>query len=169
MQTSMMKKFIVISFLSIIVSRLIPHPPNFTSTIAIAFYLPALFGVKYIIVATTAFLVCDLIIGLHPLILFTWLGLILVGLISQTFTKYYFRLPGVMIGCLIFFFVSNFGVWLFSDMYSKDVPGLIQCYIMGLPFLQNSLIGSLLFSIIIETIVFFKSTKTFIRKVNINF
>ena len=169
MQVSIIKKFIVISFFSIIISRLIPHPPNFTSTIAIAFYLPALFGVKYIIVATTAFIVCDLIIGLHPLILFTWLGLILVGVISQAFTKYYLRVPGVMIGCLVFFFVSNFGVWLFSDMYSKDLPGLIQCYIMGLPFLQNSLIGSLLFSLIIESIVIFKSTKNFIRKVNINF
>ena len=169
MQISMIKKFIVVSFLSIIISRLIPHPPNFTSTIAIAFYLPALFGVKYIIVATTAFIVCDLIIGIHPLILFTWLSLILIGLISQAFTKYYLRVPGVMIGCLVFFYVSNFGVWLFSDMYSKDLPGLIQCYIMGLPFLQNSLIGSLLFSIVIESIVIYKSTKTFIRKVNINF
>ena len=169
MQISMIKKFIVISFLSIIFSRLIPHPPNFTSTFAIAFYLPALFGLKYIIVATTAFIVCDLIIGLHPLIFFTWLGLILVGLISQAFTKYYFRVPGVMIGVLIFFFVSNFGVWLFSDMYSQDLKGLTQCYIMGLPFLQNSLIGSLLFSLIIESIVIFKSTKTFIRKVNVNF
>ena len=169
MQISMIKKFIVISFLSIIISRLIPHPPNFTSTIAIAFYLPALFGLKYIIVATTAFIVCDLIIGLHPLIFFTWLGLIIVGLTSQAFTKYYFRVPGVMIGVLIFFFVSNFGVWLLSDMYSQDLKGLTQCYIMGLPFLQNSLIGSLLFSLIIESIVIFKSTKTFIRKVNINF
>ena len=169
MQISMIKKFIVISFLSIIISRLIPHPPNFTSTIAIAFYLPALFGLKYIIVATTAFIVCDLIIGLHPLIFFTWLGLMLVGLISQAFTKYYFRVPGVVIGVLIFFFVSNFGVWLLSDMYSQDLKGLTQCYIMGLPFLQNSLIGSLLFSLIIESIVIFKSTKTFIRKVNINF
>ena len=169
MQISMIKKFIVISFLSIIISRLIPHPPNFTSTIAIAFYLPALFGLKYIIVATTAFIVCDLIIGLHPLIFFTWLGLIIVGLTSQAFTKYYFRVPAVMIGVLIFFFVSNFGVWLLSDMYSQDLKGLTQCYIMGLPFLQNSLIGSLLFSLIIESIVIFKSTKTFIRKVNINF
>ena len=169
MQISMINKFLVISFLSIIVSRLIPHPPNFTSTIAIAFYLPALFGVKYIIVATTAFIVCDLIIGIHPLILFTWLALILVGLISQAFTKNYMRVPGVMLGCLIFFFVSNFGVWLLSDMYSQDLTGLTQCYIMGLPFLQNSLIGSLLFSLIIESIVIFKSTKTFIRKVNINF
>lgn len=169
MQISMINKFLVISFFSIIVSRLIPHPPNFTSTIAIAFYLPALFGVKYIIVATTAFILCDLIIGVHPLILFTWLGLILVGLISQAFTKYYIRIPGVIIGCLIFFFVSNFGVWLFSDMYSQNFKGLTQCYIMGLPFLKNSLIGSLLFSLIIESIVIFKSTKTFIRKVNINF
>ena len=169
MQISMINKFLVISFLSIIVSRLIPHPPNFTSTIAIAFYLPALFGVKYIIVATTAFIVCDLIIGLHPLIFFTWLGLMLVGLISQAFTKYYFRVPGVMIGVLIFFFVSNFGVWLLSDMYSQDLKGLTQCYIMGLPFLQNSLIGSLLFSLIIESVIVFKSTKNFIRKVNINF
>lgn len=169
MKISMIKNFIVISFLSIIISRLIPHPPNFTSTIAIAFYLPALFGLKYIIVATTAFIVCDLIIGLHPLIFFTWLSLILVGLISQAFTKYYFRVPGVMIGVLIFFFVSNFGVWLLSDMYSQDLKGLTQCYIMGLPFLQNSLVGSLLFSLIIESIVIFKSTKTFIRKVNINF
>ena len=169
MEISIIKKFIVISFLSIIISRLIPHPPNFTSTIAIAFYLPALFGLKYIIVATTAFIVCDLIIGLHPLIFFTWLGLILVGLISQAFTKYYFRVPGVMIGVLIFFFVSNFGVWLLSDMYSQDLKGLTQCYIMGLPFLQNSLIGSLLFSLIIESIVIFKSTKTFIRRININF
>ncbi|MDA9655102.1 hypothetical protein N9T15_01465 [Pelagibacteraceae bacterium] len=169
MEVSIIKKFIVISFFSIIISRLIPHPPNFTSTIAIAFYLPALFGAKYIIVATTAFIVCDLVIGLHPLILFTWLGLILVGLISQAFTKYYFRVPGVMIGCLIFFFVSNFGVWIFSDMYSQDLKGLSQCYIMGLPFLENSLIGSLLFSLIIESIIIFKSTKNFIRKVNINF
>ena len=169
MQISIIKNFIVISFLSIIVSRLIPHPPNFTSTIAVAFYLPALFGVKYIIVATTAFIVCDLIIGAHPLILFTWLGLILVGLISQAFTKYYFRVPGVMIGCLIFFFVSNFGVWLLSDMYPQDIKGLTQCYIMGLPFLQNSLIGSLLFSLIIESMIIFKSTRTFIRKVNTNF
>ena len=169
MKISMIKNFIVISFLSIIISRLIPHPPNFTSTIAIAFYLPALFGLKYIIVATTAFIVCDLIIGLHPLIFFTWLGLILVGLISQAFSKYYFRVPGVMIGVLIFFFVSNFGVWLLSDMYSQDLKGLTQCYIMGLPFLQNSLIGSLLLSLIVESVIVFKSTKTFIRKVNINF
>lgn len=169
MNFSFIKNFIVISFLSIIVSRLIPHPPNFTSTIAIAFYLPALFGVKYIIVATSAFIVCDLIIGIHPLILFTWMGLLLVGLISQAFTKYYLRIAGVIMGCLIFFLISNFGVWLLSDLYTKNLEGLTKCYIMGLPFLQNSLIGSLLFSSIIEFALSYNKTKTFIKKVNINF
>ena len=169
MNFSFIKNFIVVSFLSIIVSRLIPHPPNFTSTIAIAFYLPALFGVKYLIVATTAFIISDLIIGIHPLLFFTWSGLLLVGLISQAFTKYYYRIAGVSVGCLIFFIISNFGVWLLGDMYSKDLEGLAQCYIMGLPFLQNSLIGSLIFSLIIEFIITYNKTKDFIRKVNINF
>ena len=34
--------------LTIAVSRLIPHPPNFTSLIAFSFYIPALFGYRYI-------------------------------------------------------------------------------------------------------------------------
>mgnify|MGYP000312221599 CR=1 FL=1 len=49
-------KIIVGVVLILAASRFIPHPPNFTATIAIAFYLPALFGVKYIIVALTAFI-----------------------------------------------------------------------------------------------------------------
>ncbi len=169
MNIAFVKNFILISFLSVIISRLIPHPPNFTSTIAIAFYLPALFGVKYLIVATTAFIISDLIIGIHPLLLFTWSSLLLIGLLSQVFTKFYFRIVGVMVGCLIFFFISNFGVWFLGDMYSKDLEGLVKCYIMGLPFLQNSLIGSILFSVIIEFILTYNKTKNFIRKININF
>ena len=57
--------FIVVSFLSILITRLMPHPPNFTTTIAIAFYLPALFGFQYVLVALTAFVLSDIIIGLH--------------------------------------------------------------------------------------------------------
>ena len=53
-------KFIIISFVSILISRLIPHPPNFTTAISVAFYLPALFGYKYIIVSLTAFILSDL-------------------------------------------------------------------------------------------------------------
>ena len=71
MRITVIKNFVLISFISILVTRLIPHPPNFTSTLALAFYLPVLFGVRFIIVAMVAFILSDLIIGMHQLIFFT--------------------------------------------------------------------------------------------------
>ena len=89
MNNTLLKKFILISFLSIILSRLLPHPPNFTSTIAVAFYLPALFGAKFIIVALSAFIISDLILGLHSLVFFTWGSLLLIAYFAKYFQKFY--------------------------------------------------------------------------------
>ena len=169
MNKSVIKNFIIISFVSIVVTRLIPHPPNFTSTLAIAFYLPALFGTKFLIVAISAFIISDLIIGMHQLILFTWGSLLLIGLISRYFKRNYFRFLGIFFSCVIFFIVSNFGVWLFGDIYTKNFQGLLHCYTMAIPFFQNSLISSLVLSLIIEFVITLKNTKSFIKKVNPNF
>ena len=46
-------------------SRFIPHPPNFTSLIALSFYIPAVFGIRYIPVVILALFFTDLIIGFH--------------------------------------------------------------------------------------------------------
>ena len=161
--------FIVISFLSILITRLIPHPPNFTSAIAIAFYLPALFGVKYFVVALTAFILSDILIGLHNLVLFTWGSLLLIGLSSKYLQGFYYRILGVSGSCLIFFLVSNFGVWFVTDIYANDLSGLISCYVMALPFLKNTLISSFVISIFIESLVLMKLSKTYISKINSNF
>ena len=166
MQNTIIKNFVLISFISIIVTRLIPHPPNFTSTIALAFYLPVLFGVKFIIVVIGAFILSDLVIGMHQLIFFTWASLLLVGYLSKFFKKTYFRPLGITISCILFFIISNFGVWLFSDLYTLDANGLITCYTMAIPFLQNSLIGTIIFTLIVELILSFSKTKIFITKVN---
>ena len=47
---------------------------------------------------------------------------------------------------LIFFLVTNFGVWRFLSIYPSDLSGLLQAYLMGLPFLKNSLMAGLAFS-----------------------
>ena len=65
-------------FLTIAVSRLIPHPPNFTSLIALSFYIPVVFGVRFIPVVVFALLFTDLIIGFHSTMLFTSGSVILV-------------------------------------------------------------------------------------------
>ena len=161
-----LKNFILISFFSIIISRLLPHPPNFTSTIAIAFYLPALFGAKFLIVALSAFIISDLIIGLHELVFFTWGSLFLIAYFAKHFQKFYLRILGVSFSCIIFFLVSNFGVWFISDFYAKNLEGLILCYTIAIPFLQSSLIGTIIFSVLIEVLLCLNNTKNFIQRIN---
>jgi len=50
---------------------------------------------------------------------------------------------------VVFFLLSNFAVWAFSGMYSHDFAGLTQCYVLALPFFQNSLAGDLFWTAVL--------------------
>ena len=131
-------------------SRFIPHPPNFTSLIALSFYIPFLFGVKFIPIVVLSLIFTDIFLGFHSTIFFTWGSVILIGLISKKFSKSsIIRLLGVTSGATIFFITSNFGVWM-SGSYGYNINGLIECYIMAIPFFGNTLISTLIFSAVIE-------------------
>jgi hypothetical protein len=57
---------------------------------------------------------------------------------------------GVMVACSVaFFMLSNFAVWAFSGMYSHDLAGLTRCYVLALPFFQNTLIGDLFWTAVL--------------------
>ena len=144
-------------FLALAASRFIPHPPNFTSLIALSFYLPALLGVRFIPALILSFIITDFLIGFHATILFTWGSVIIIGLLSKYFVfSIYKRISGALIGACIFFLITNFGVWSFGS-YGYDLNGLISCFTLALPFFGYTLISTLLFSAVIETIYrFFK-------------
>ena len=143
-----MKKYINISigiFIALAASRFIPHPPNFTSLLALSFYIPAVFGVRYIPVVIVALFFTDFIIGFHSTMLFTSGSVILIGLISRYFNKStIFRISGAFVGAIIFFIISNYGVWL-SGSYGYDLNGFIACYILALPFFGYSVLSTLIF------------------------
>ena len=131
-------------------SRFIPHPPNFTSLLALSFYIPAVFGIRYIPVVVFALLFTDLIIGFHSTMIFTSGSIILIGLISKYFNKsIMFRISGAFFGGVIFFVLSNFGVWL-GGSYGYDLNGLLSCYILAIPFFTNTVLSTVFFSILIE-------------------
>ena len=144
-------------------SRFIPHPPNFTSLLALSFYVPALLGVRFIPALIISFFITDLVIGFHSTTFFTWGSVILIGLISGYFknslTK---RLSGSLIGAIIFFVLTNFGVWILGS-YGYTLEGFIACYTLAIPFFAHSLISTFLFSVIIETIYKFKTIKNLIK------
>ena len=57
---------------------------------------------------------------------------------------------GTMVGCSVAFFaISNFAVWAFSGMYSHTLAGLTQCYVLALPFFQNSLAGDMFWTAVL--------------------
>lgn len=138
-------------------SRLIPHPPNFTSLLALSFYIPAVFGIKFIPAVTLALLFTDMIIGFHSTMFFTLGSVIIIGIISKFFNRSILRrIFGALIGAFIFYLLTNFGVWL-NGSYGYNLNGLINCYILALPFFAYSVISTLFFSTLIETVYrFFK-------------
>tara|TARA_B100002019_G_C20960155_1_gene445915 strand:+ start:121 stop:603 length:483 start_codon:yes stop_codon:yes gene_type:complete len=148
--------------IAISASRFIPHPPNFTSLLALSFYIPAVFGIRYIPAVVFALLFTDLIIGLHSTMIFTSGSIILIGLISKHFNKsIMFRISGAFLGAVIFFVLSNFGVWL-NGSYGYNFNGILSCYIIALPFFGYSILSTLIFSVIIETVYKFYS-KNFVN------
>ncbi len=137
-------------FLVLSASRLIPHPPNFTSLLALSFYIPAILGIRYIPALVISFLITDFFIGFHSTVVFTWGSIILIGFISKYFIKNITtRISGALIGALLFFLITNFGVWSLGS-YGYTFKGLIICYTLAIPFFTYSIISTLVFSSIIE-------------------
>ena len=134
----------------LILSRLLPHPPNFTPLLAGAVFLPFLLKDKTLIVALP--LVClfisDLIIGFNNVMLWTYGAFFIIGITVINFSKLNLKsLLGLSLaGPTFFYLITNFGVWLSSSIYAKDIYGLLECYVLALPFYGNSLFSTLLFS-----------------------
>ena len=139
-------------FIVLALSRFIPHPPNFTSLLALSFYVPVIFGLRYLPALLISFAITDFIIGYHSGTFFTWGSVFLIGLIANLFAKNITtRLTGALVGALIFFVISNFGVWV-SGMYGLTITGLLTCYTLALPFFAYSIISTTIFSLIIEVL-----------------
>ena len=148
-------------FLVLAASRFIPHPPNFTSLLALSFYIPALLGIRYLPALLLSFAITDFFIGFHGLALFTWGSVIIIGLLSKYFVQSIIsRISGALIGSLVFFLITNFGVWSLG-IYGYTINGLILCYTLAIPFFSYSLISTFIFSGIIETVYKFLLIKKF--------
>ena len=149
-------------FLALAASRFIPHPPNFTSLIALSFYIPAILGIKFIPALIASFLLTDLLIGFHGVTFFTWGSVLLIGLMSKFFLQSITsRFLGALLGSCIFFIITNFGVWSLGS-YGYTLEGLITCYLLAIPFFVNTLVSTLIFSSLIEIVL---SKKKFLKKI----
>ena len=143
-------KIFLAIFLSISISRIIPHPPNFTLLIALSFYAPFFLGLRSIPLIIISFAITDFFIGYHNLTHWTWGSIFLIGLLSYFFTNSFIsRISGALTGTVVFFIITNFGVWA-DGRYGYNFKGLVECYVLAIPFFKNNFLSTILFSIIIE-------------------
>ena len=79
----------------------------------------------------------------------TWLAFLAVGLIGWMLRG---RITGLNVlaaslgGSIVFFVVTNFGVWVDGQLYAHTWHGLIECYVMALPFFRNAILGDLFYA-----------------------
>ena len=154
----LIKNFIVfISCVGIVLLfRIIPHPPNFTPVIALSLYLPFIFGVWSVPFCILGFAITDYFIGFHSLMFWTWGALAFTGYTSKFCNKIYSRIVLSFIGAITFFVISNFGVWISGTLYEISVQGLLNCYIMAIPFFTNTLLSTIFFAVIFELFILSK-------------
>ena len=150
-------------------SRIIPHSPNFTPVLAVGIFSGFYFKnfiLGFFIVVSSMFL-GDFYMGFHNTMFFTYASLsaaVLLGVLIKHF-KFKEILISGLVSSAIFFIITNFGVWILSGMYVKNFSGLLQSYVMAIPFFHNTLISTFLYLIILKLLFDFiirkKITKTF--------
>lgn len=135
-------------------SRIIPHPPNVTPIAALALFGGAQFLDKRLafLVPFAALFLSDLVMGLHSQMPIVYAGFALVVCIGFALRGRLRALPvaaATLAGSVVFFLVSNFGVWATGGWYAKTFAGLVACYAAGIPFFRNSLLGDAFYAAVL--------------------
>jgi hypothetical protein len=160
--------YIIIGFIVFAaLARLLPHAYNFTPIGAIALFGAAYFTSKKwaFLVPISALFISDLILNnfiysaYHDgfalftsgfLYIYGGFALIVVlGLFLFDKVTMPRVLGGAIGGSVIFFIVSNFGVWISSPMYPLTWEGIVMCYTAAIPFFHNTLGGTVIYSAVL--------------------
>lgn len=158
-----------------VISRILPfHINNFTPLIAVALFAGAKFDDKKwsILIPIVSLFISDAILAyqnhyalFHDTIFFTYSSILLIIFLGRTQLMGKLNIAktfGVtLVSSLIFFVISNLGVWFFGNMYSLNFSGLMQCYIMAIPFNKFSWLGDLVFTFILFGTYEYVSNKYF--------
>ena len=155
-------RFVLLVAITLIAAafRLIPHPPNFAPIGAIALFGGAYFRSRLAAFAVPlcAMAISDMLIGTHANMTFVYGGFALVVLLGagmrqarQIGNSSFFKSTALvclsaLAASVVFYVVSNFGVWLVGTIYPKTIAGLVTCYIAALPFFQYTVAGDLFYT-----------------------
>ncbi len=155
-------------------SRILPHPMNFTPIVAISLFSAAYFKdtfQKYAI-PFSIIVFSDLLIetisgyGFHSGTLVVYASFALIIVISSFILKnptVFKVLASSALGSILFFLITNFAL-LYPEaavsnpalgVYSHDFSGILSSYSAGLPFFRNMFVGDLIYTSIMFGLAYF--------------
>lgn len=167
-KTNLRFGIITLMIVTAALSRLIPHPLNFAPIGGMA-----IFGAAYFSNRIVALIIPLLAMWLSDIVLYNtiyaaynnnhlWLIpqgipwnyaafilITLAGIFLLKKVKLITVIKGSLSASILFFLVSNFGVWLGSPMYPQNISGLTACYVTGIPFVWNTIGGDLFYSAVL--------------------
>lgn len=159
--------------LAVVVTRILPHPYNFTPLSAVAVYagMRSSTWLRGFIWPLLALLVSDAVVmstlqreyGTFTsyLLSFTALGVYgsfaLLTLLGRLNRRWHLPFVGLALSSsLIFYSVSNFFVWLSPESgYPHTPEGLAACMYAGIPFYKQDIFGSFFFNQIFGDLFYF--------------
>lgn len=137
-----------------IASRLVPHPWNLTSVAAVALFAGASLEDRRLAFAVPllALLISDAVLGFYKGMAVTYLAFTLIVALGVGLSRH--RRPlaiagATLAGSVLFFGLTNLGVWAFSGLYPHTAAGLSACFLAALPFFRGTLEGDALYSLVL--------------------
>lgn len=146
-------------------SRLLPHPPNFSPVEAMALFGGAYFANRSwaIVVPLIAMVLSDIMLGMinggsylsYVASLSFWSVYVCIALSTVLGFGMRGKVSGgnvlgySLVGSVLFFVVTNLATWFGSTMYPQTGGGLIAAYVAGIPFFQWTVLGTLFYSAVL--------------------
>ena len=131
-------------------ARLIPHPPNFAPIAAMALFGGAYFTKRWVafLIPLAAMFLTDLILGFHSTMWAVYISFALIVGIGMLMIKQK-KVSNIFLASVsasvLFFVITNFGLWISTPYYTKTGAGLAACYTAAIPFFHQTLLGDLFF------------------------
>ncbi|SDT89729.1 hypothetical protein SAMN05444156_0536 [Verrucomicrobium sp. GAS474] len=142
--------------------RVIPHPANFTPVAAIALFAGARFADRRMafLVPLAAMALSDLVLNLRspnlalaltilPIVYAAFALTVVLGFLLRGRSNALAIAGTGVLASVLFFGVTNLGVWAVGGIYPHTATGLADCYAAAIPFYRNGLLGTLFFSAVL--------------------
>jgi hypothetical protein len=131
--------------------RIFPHPFNVTPVMAMGLFAGTYFDKKWLafVIPLASMFLADMFLGFHNTMLFVYGAILIavsIGFLLRKSVSPMKVIGASVAGSVLFFVITNFGVWAVGSYYPKTWEGLMTCYTMAIPFFQRTLFGDLMFN-----------------------